>query len=135
MNKNYTSESLSLERNENEYVLAGENQSGLRTEIILTEANVLFLRKLLLREIPKIAARRSSQTMNAQGVLPTIAFPVSSVRLAPDLHQEDALMTTIDQCGDEITFALPLAILRSLRDHLPSLVAEMESNLLSQTKQ
>jgi hypothetical protein len=121
-----SAESLSFERRGEDFVLVRIDERGKRSEIILSESNLLFLPRIVQETIHKILAERSSKTMKERGASPIVAVPVVRVQLNTDIHRSEILLTMYDRFGNESGFALPFEVAQPLSSRLPARVAEIE---------
>jgi hypothetical protein len=114
MNRDH--EELSIEpRDDGNYVLIRVNGEGIRTEIILSEANVVFLGRLA----PMIARRIvASKSPAGSGVSASVAAPVKDFHLNSDLHNEVILLRIRDEFDGEFDFSFSPADGRSLGQRL-----------------
>ena|SRR5579864_249049 len=118
---------LEFEKVGDDYALVRTRSSGERTEIILSEANVSFLNRLVPLTLRKILARHSSLTAQAQGVETNLFVPLARLLAAPDLHLDVVLLTMIDEYDNQTGYAVPLEIAKPLVDTLHNLSQEIEA--------
>lgn len=126
---------MAIEQVGDEYALVRTKPGGERSEIILSEANIAFLNRLLPTALQKILAKQSSPNAVAQGIVTDLFVPVSRMRSGPDLHHQSVLLTMYDMYGNKTAYALDLGIAKPLIDALKQHVAEIEAAVASRNVQ
>jgi hypothetical protein len=95
-------EELSIEPRGAGYVLVRTDSEGRRTELALSEANVVFLARIA----PQTARRIVASKMRAGGdVAAMLAAPVKDFQLNSDLHSELVLLRLRDEFEAEFDFS------------------------------
>ena len=112
------------------FLLRQTDGAGKYGEILLTQKSVLSLAQSALRLRADILARCSRGEANAVAT----SF-VSRAMLSKNLHGSQVFLTLFDNHDVPTTFSLPLEVAKPVAEHLPGLVAEMETAIPSQTKQ
>ena len=80
-------ESLSFERREHGFALVRIDETGKRSEINLSESNILLLPRIIQEAVHKILAVRAGQ--QAYDVSAVVAVPVLAVQLNTDVHKSE----------------------------------------------
>jgi hypothetical protein len=100
MDRDY--EELSIEPRGDDYALIRDSGSGTRTEIILSESNVVFLGRLAPMVARRIVASKSPA---GSGVSASVAAPAKDFELNSDLHNELVLLRIRDEFDGEFDFS------------------------------
>jgi hypothetical protein len=108
-------EELTIEPRGDGYVLSRVDGNGVKTELILSEPNVVFLGRLA----PMVARRIvASKTSAESGVSASVAAPVKAFQLNSDLHNEFVLLRIRDELDGEFDFSFSPANGRHLGERL-----------------
>jgi hypothetical protein len=93
--------SLDIERREDSFVLKRECE-GQKTELVLTEGEVLALARMLPSYVRELAAQRHRPEA---GVYAWVAIPTSSFFAAMDTHAQVVLLKLKDDLETEFDFS------------------------------
>jgi hypothetical protein len=112
---------LALEARGKDFALVRIDDGGNRSEMLLSEDNVIMLAQSARLIVDQLLAQRSRP-----GADPVLLMPVVQVGLNTDLHKSAIHLTMIDHRGNEIGFLLPPEVARPLAERLPVRLAEIE---------
>ena len=127
-----TTEQLSIEPRGSNHVLVRTDAHGVRTELVLSEANIGWLARLAPQHLRKILAAKSEKI---PGVTMTLSIPVRNIRLNTDLHQTEILLAVFDRFDGEADYSLEPALARQLAEKLIVKCDEIEAASKNSTKQ
>jgi hypothetical protein len=125
-------ETLSIEPRGSDHILVRVDSHGVKTEIILSEANIGWLSRLAPQHLRKILAAKSAKI---PGVTMTLSLPIKNIRLNTDLHQSEILLAIFDRFGGEVDYSMEPALARQLAERLIVRADEVETASKTSTKQ
>ena len=125
-------ETLIIEPRGLDHALVRIDQHGARTEMVLSEANIGSLCRLVPRHFRKILA---AKTAAIPGVKMTISVPIRQVRLNTDIHKLEILLTVIDRFEGEADYSLLPSAARVIAGRLLAKAEEIEAATRNATKQ
>lgn len=108
-------ETLSIEERGDEFALVRVAPDGRRAELALTEANIMFLPRLVPRFLRELLARRYP---GGSRPAPPPAFPVQGIYVNTDQRSTEIVMTVYDRFGGEGYFTLDGNLARDLAHRL-----------------
>ena len=114
---------LTLDPRGNDFILCRIAEDGSKSEMILSEGDIMKLTQSALRLKQEILSKRSRPEA---GIGAVVATPVIQFRSTLDVHKSELLLTMIDPKKMEMTFVLGLEILRALTVHLKKRLADIE---------
>jgi hypothetical protein len=115
---------ISLEPHGNSFLLSGDAPNGSKSEIVLSETDIMMLAQSAQRWTQHILEQRSKPEAGLSALAST---PVAQIRLNTDVHGSEILLSLIDGNGAEVTFALAPEVARPLAERLPIRLAEIET--------
>jgi hypothetical protein len=116
-------EELEIEPRGTGYVLSRTDFDGTKTELMLSELNVVVLARL----VPPIVRRINASKSLAPGIGALVAAPVQDFELNTDLHGDLILLRLRDDWGGDFDFSFEPAGARILADRLNVWAAKAES--------
>jgi len=114
--------SISLERRGEGFVLVKTDQDQNRHELELSEADVLFLPRILQEAIGKISAAKN----HSSEAYAVPAVKVCGAQLNITADRKAILLSLVDAFSNEATFALPRDIAQPLGTRFSARASELE---------
>jgi hypothetical protein len=121
---------LSLDPKGDNYLLTHIDETGKKSEMILSDYDILKLAQSSRSLQGSILAK-----LNRTGVSAGVYMPVARVSLGTDIHVHEILLSMVDSNGAEQRFCLSLEVAKPLAERLPARVAQLEAAIPSQAKQ
>lgn len=113
---------LKLELQGNEFLLSRIDATGNRSEMSLSQSEVISLITIGRLEIDRLLEQRRRGTK-----IPRLTIPVAEAVLNTDLHKTVIALVLIDPDGHELGFVIQPDTAARLVEILPKMLAEIEA--------
>jgi|SRR5271156_2306185 len=128
--------SVTLDARPTGLVLVHTAKNGVRSEIKLSGADLIELRRQTQGLVKAILLRRFGRAQTRQAhIRQSLFFPTKHVAVDTDLHQSEVLLTVRDQYGGEEGYALDAKQAVTLAEDLRAAAALVERAAQSITRQ
>lgn len=118
----HPSDRISLEQRGDDYALIRVAADGIKSEMVLSAANIITLAQSAQRLRDQLLPKLSRPGADAISVTPVV-----QIGLNTDLHKTAIHLTMIDPNGAQMIFLVPPHVAKLLADRLPVRIAEIEA--------
>ena len=118
-------EMLSIEPRGKDFVIVRALADGSRRELVLPEAGLIGLARMLPQALEEIHARRRTPHLDKNGIVPIHAIPAADVKINTDLTKRKVLVSFVDEFGNKAGYALALDLARRVGEGLYTRAAHM----------